>query len=350
METVMQWSIDVIVALQRASPGLDGVMRFLTFLGREEFFLLATTFIYWCLSPTWGMRALAVLLLSDGLNGIFKWTFHEPRPYWISAQVRAIGTETSYGIPSGHAQTGAAFWGLNATVLRQRWAWMAAAVLVGAISLSRLYLGVHFLHDVFSGWIIGALLLLAYVRVEARVGIRVASWPLWIQIAAAFLGSMLIAGVSLLVWSGLTDIVDPAAWAAQAAAAAPPPAGEHAIDPRALTGAVSTWGTMFGIGGGWALARRSPFDPRGRWTIRAARLVVGLVVVLVLRVGLGAVFPAGADAVALVFRYVRYSLVGLTAVWLVPWVFVRTGLARASVPDAPVIATPRPPAPARRGP
>ena len=112
----MQWSIDLIVALQRASPGLDGVMRFLTFLGREEFFLLATTFIYWCVSPTWGMRALAVLLLSDALNGIFKWIFHEPRPYWVSAQLRALGTETSYGIPSGHAQTGVSFWGLNATV------------------------------------------------------------------------------------------------------------------------------------------------------------------------------------------------------------------------------------------
>jgi membrane-associated phospholipid phosphatase len=323
MDVLQQWSLDLIVALQRASPALDSLMQFLSFMGREEFFLFFTTVLYWCVSPTWGVRALAVLVLSDSVNGIVKWTLHEPRPYWVSTEVRAIGTESSYGIPSGHAQTGAAFWGLHASVLRQRWAWVAAAVLVAAISVSRLYLGVHFLHDVVAGWVIGALLLVAYLHVEARFGARVAAWPPAAQIAAAFAASVVIAAVSLLVRAGLEGVADPAAWAAQA--------GDPPIAPRALTGGVATWGAISGIGAGWALARRSArFDAAGSWPLRAARWAVGLVIVMVVRVGLGAVFPSGGDAVALAFRYVRYCLMGLAAVWLAPLIFVRTGLARRS--------------------
>jgi membrane-associated phospholipid phosphatase len=328
MDALQQWSLALIAVLQRASPWLDPVMQVLSFLGREEFFLLSTAFLYWCVSPSWGVRALAVLVLSDSLNGIVKWLLHEPRPYWVSAQVRAIGTEASYGIPSGHAQTGVAFWGLHATVLRRRWTWVAAAVLVGAISLSRLYLGVHFLHDVVVGWLIGAALLIAYLRAEAWIGTRLTAWPVAMQIGAAFAGSFLIAVISLAARAGLGSVEDPAAWAAQAAAAAPP-VGEPAIDPRTLSGPVATWGAMFGIGAGWALSRRfAPFDPGGRWPVRLARLAVGLAIVMAIRLGLGAVFPSGADAGALAFRYVRYGLMGIAAVWLAPWLFVRIGLAR----------------------
>jgi membrane-associated phospholipid phosphatase len=328
MDGLGQWSIDLILTLQRLSPGLDPAMSFLSFLGREEFFLLFTTFLYWCVKPVWGMRALAVLLLSDSLNGIVKWSFHEPRPYWVSGQVRAINIETSYGIPSGHAQTGVAFWGLHATVLQKRWGWSVAGGLVGAISLSRFYLGVHFLHDVVAGWIVGALLLIAYLRIEARVGARVAAWPLAGQIGGAFAASVVIAVVSLFVRASLGATTDPTAWAVQAAAATQA-AGESVIDPRALTGAVATWGAVFGIGAGWALARRSAlFDPGGRWPLRVARLAVGLAMVMAIRIGLAAVFPAGADGIALAFRYIRYSLMSLVAIWLAPWLFVRIGLAR----------------------
>jgi membrane-associated phospholipid phosphatase len=333
MDSLQPWSIDFIILLQRLSPRFDPMMQFLSSLGREEFFLVFTAFLYWCVNPVWGMRAFALLVLSDSVNGIAKWFFHEPRPYWVVPQVKAIGVESSYGIPSGHAQTGAAYWGLHATVLRKRWAWVAAAVVVGAISLSRLYLGVHYLHDLAAGWIIGALLLIAYLRVEPRVSVRLVAWPLAAQIGAAFAGSILIAALALLVRSGLGALADPSAWAAQAATAAPPPAGEPATDPRGLGGPAATWGAMFGIGAGWAIARRfARFDPAGRWPIRLARLVLGLMILMAIRVGLAVLFPAGTDTVALIFRYSRYALMGLAAVLLVPWVFLRIGLTRPADP------------------
>lgn len=45
------------------------------------------------------------------------------------------------------------------------------------------------------------------------------------------------------------------------------------------------------------------------------------------RVYLGVIFPREPLEVALLFRYVRYALIGLWTVWLAPWAFVRLGLA-----------------------
>lgn len=328
MDVLQQWGVGIILLLQRLHPGFDQVMLFLSFLGREEFFLVFTAFLYWCVNPAWGLRALAVLTLSDSVNGILKWAFHEPRPYWVVPHVKALSAEASYGMPSGHAQTGVAYWGMLATVVSRRWAWAVAAGIVAAISLSRLYLGVHFPHDLAAGWIIGALLLIAYLRIEPRAGAWLRSKPLPAQVGAALAASAVLAGIGLLVRAGLGGTPDPAAWAAQAAAAIPPTAGEPAIDPRSL-GSVATWGALFGVGAGWALARRyARFDAGGPWSTRLIRLGLGLILLLGVRVGLAAVFPSGPDVVALIFRYVRYAIMGLSAVWLAPWLFLRIGLAR----------------------
>jgi hypothetical protein len=63
------------------------------------------------------------------------------------------------------------------------------------------------------------------------------------------------------------------------------------------------------------------------WWRRAARLAVGLVIVAILRFGLGEVLPREPALVGLVSTCLRYSLVALGVVWLAPWLFIKTGLA-----------------------
>ncbi len=331
MDAVSQWGIDLILALQRVSPGLSGAMNALSFLGREDFYLILVAFLYWCVDAAWGVQLLGILLLSDFVNGLIKWLFHAPRPYWIDARVRALSAEASYGIPSGHAQTGTALWGLLATMIRTRWAWPAALVLIFAVSLSRIYLGVHFPHDVVAGWIIGGLLLAAYLWIQPRVIRWVRPWPLGVQIGAAFVLSLLMLGLALLVHAAIAGVIDPPAWEAQANAAHPPAEGERAIDPRGLDG-LADLGVVFGAGAGLALLRRrGRFDARGPWPKRLIRLAVGLAVLVGLRVVLGAIFPREPLAVAMLFRYVRYALMGMWAIWLAPLVFVKTRLADEAV-------------------
>ena len=56
MEPLQQFGISLIQALQTLSPSLDGLMKFFTFLGRIEFYLLIIPFVYWTIDKRLGMR------------------------------------------------------------------------------------------------------------------------------------------------------------------------------------------------------------------------------------------------------------------------------------------------------
>ena len=102
MEELQQFGISLIGAFQNFSPSLDVFMRFFTFLGRIEFYLLIIPLIYWTIDRRLGIRALLALILTDVLGMAFKLLFHQPRPYWIG-EVKQMAEESSYGIPSTHA-------------------------------------------------------------------------------------------------------------------------------------------------------------------------------------------------------------------------------------------------------
>lgn len=329
MDVIWQWGINLILTLQQQSPGLDLGMKFLSLLGGEEFFMLLIPFLYWCVDTAWGMRVLALLLFSDFTNGLLKWAFHAPRPYWVDARVRALVAETSYGLPSGHAQVATAIWGFLARAAGRRSAWVAAVLLVLGISVSRPYLGVHFPHDVAAGWVAGALVLAAYLWLEPRVVMWLRPRPLAVHVAAVLLFSAGMLAAVFSVSAAIAGTIDPPAWEAQAAAAAGPLAsGRRATDPRSMDGFFTNLGVALGAGIGLALRRKHvAFDTGGPWAKRLLRLGLGLVVLLGLRSGLGAILPRDPLAVGLLFRYLRYALIGLWTVWLAPWVFVRLRLA-----------------------
>ena len=85
---------------------------------------------------------------------------------------------------------------------------------------------------------------------------------------------------------------------------------------------------MFGAGAGLALLRQSDgFDARGPWSRRIARLALGLILLIVLRFGLGAILPREPELAGAIFRYARYVIMVLWATWLAPWIFVKLRLA-----------------------
>jgi membrane-associated phospholipid phosphatase len=313
-----QWGLTWNIALQQLSPALDGLMRALSFLGQDDFFMIIIPFVYWCLNATWGVRFISVLILSDYTNGLFKWLFHAPRPYWIDARVKALASEPSYGLPSGHAQAALTVWGFAAYTLKKRWAWIAAAILILAISISRIYLGVHFPTDVFAGWIIGFIILIVFLWLEPRVVRWLAPKPIGVQILTAFLASMVMLILIVIVQAMIASVIDPASWSALAGP----------IDPRNPEGPVSDAAIVFGVGAGFVLMRRyAHFDARGPWLKRIARFALGVAMLLALRFGLGAIFPHDTSVIAMIFRYIRYTLMLLWAMWLAPWVFIKLKLA-----------------------
>jgi membrane-associated phospholipid phosphatase len=325
MDAWLNWGIPVIVALQSAGEWLLAPMRLFSFLGSEPFFLLIMPAVVWCLDVRVGLRMGLVLLTSASLNNLVKLAFGWPRPYWVSDQVQGLAHEGSFGVPSGHAQNALAMWGTLAIVLRRRWAVLVLGVLVFLISLSRLYLGVHFPSDVLGGWAIAAILLLAIAWLERPLERWLVRRPLGVQVLAPVTLSLGLLAVGLLVAQRTADRVVPTEWTAAASQAFP---DEPPIDPQSPDGVVSASGTLLGLGVGAVLLRSwGRFSPSGPTSQRLARMVAGLLGIMLIYYGLGALRPHGSDGVAQLLRFANYAAVGLWIAFGAPWTFVRVRLA-----------------------
>jgi glycerophosphoryl diester phosphodiesterase/membrane-associated phospholipid phosphatase len=308
--------------LQDEWSWLTPVLAVVTFLGDEEFYLLGFPLLYWAVSRRWGVRLGVMLLVTAGLNGVLKLLFATPRPGFLAPELAQVD-EHSFGVPSGHSQNAAAIWGLLATGMRRRVAQVALVVLILAIGWSRVHLGAHLIEDLLTGWLVGGLLVAAFLLLEPRV---VAWWrrtsdvdrvlagvvASLAMIAPAVLLSGRLAGVSF-GWLGLPD--------------ASSVAGASAV----VTPAATLAGLALGL---VVLERGGGFDVGGPIARRVVRVLVGFVGVIVLWQGLGAVLPGGEDPLALVLRYARYALVGLWVGGLAPRLFVRLGLAEVALPTA----------------
>ena len=318
----LQHGIDWIIAIQSLGGWLELPMKFFTFLGYENFFFLVLPLIYWSVDAALGMRIALVLAVSNNLKPIFKLLFAAPRPYWLSGQVKPFLYENSFGIPSGHAQDALALWGTMAAGVNQRWAWVLAFIIAFFVGFSRLYLGVHFVHDVIAGWLIGFLILFAFVKFWDPVAAWLKTKTLTQQILAAFLISLIMIGLGLLSTVRLQGYVFPVEWMDNALRAGPIP------DPVSMEGIITSAGSLFGLAAGAAwIVSRGGYQASGPVEKRALRYVIGLIGIMILWIGLGEIFPRGEALIPLILRYVRYSLVGLWVMAGAPWLFFHFKLA-----------------------
>lgn len=295
-----------VIAFQSLGNWLVYPMRFFSFLGTEEFYILILPILYWCIDAGLGIRVGVIMLSGSSLNFIFKLAFTGPRPYWISTDVKPLWAETSFGIPSGHAQQSVTVWGFMAAYLRRGWAWIFAGFLMLMIGLSRVFLGAHFFRDVIMGWLIGGVLLWIFMRYWDSVAGWAARQPLGRQILYAFLVSL---GMVLLGWAAVVttrNFVPPETWQTNAARG-----GGEELAPVTMSGILTSAGTLFGFLAGVAwMVSRGGWQASGPVWKRAARYVVGVVGVIVIWYGLGMVFPRGEALVPFVLRYIRYALLG----------------------------------------
>ena len=322
METILNIGIAWNIFFQSLGSWLKTPMEVFSFLGNEYFFLLLLPALYWCMEAGIGIRVGVILLLSTSVNDALKLAFHGPRPYWYSTDVIGYASETSFGVPSGHAQIAVGVWGMLAAGLRKWWGWLIAILVILLIGISRLYLGVHFPHDVILGWLIGALLLWLVLRFWKPVTAWLKKMSLGRQILAAFLGSLALILFSLIpfLWLKMTNWQPPQAWA------------EYAKEAVSLSGIFTSAGTLFGLLAGLAwFNRQGGFDAKGPlWKI-ILRYVLGVVGVLVFYLGLkvlfGLIAPDAEAVLPYILRYIRYVLVGAWVSAGAPWLFVKLKLA-----------------------
>jgi undecaprenyl-diphosphatase len=100
--------------------------------------------------------AVAVMAGSGLLQYVTKLVFARPRP----SVFPPLEVVASYAYPSGHAMTAASLALVLAVICwGTRWRWAALGgglVFTVAVSLTRLYLGVHYPSDLLGGWCLAA--------------------------------------------------------------------------------------------------------------------------------------------------------------------------------------------------
>lgn len=318
MAQLNQIEIIVNVFLQSLGEWLKLPMLAVTSLGYEAFFGLMLPTVYWCFDQMVGLRVGIMLLMTTTFNTFFKFLFHNPRPYWISDRVEAYSHETSFGIPSGHAQTAASIWGWLAVEVKKRWFSIFAVVPIFLIGVSRIYLGVHFLSDVLFGWLLGGLLVLAFFAWHKKV----CDWLNQQSFGTRMILVLVSTAVILLLIIGARWIASPwmmeDEWAARA--------GE--VDPYRLDDAFTLAGTWMGMLGGFVILTKNKghfLAHEGEWQ-RLVRLSVGLLGIFLLYFGLGQIFPRDPNFVGYGLRFLRYTLIGLWVSWLGPVVFEKLGI------------------------
>jgi membrane-associated phospholipid phosphatase len=326
-ENVLKAGIAFILQVQGLGEWLQAPMQFFSFLGTENFYLLLMPVVVWCVDFSLGLRVGLMLLLSGSLNTILKLAFHDPRPFWISRQVRGYAYESSFGIPSGHAQNAVAIWGLVAARIRKNWVWITAIVVMALIGFSRAYLGVHFPTDVLVGWLIGAIVLILFLGLDQPISTWLANLSFGQVGVVLFVLSAVIIASGALIINRLEALgwVLPRSWQENAVAAFP---DLDPIDPAGLSGLITAGAGLFGYGMGAAwISRRGGFDASGSLKNLTYRYGLGLAGVLILAYGLGAVFPEGENLAAYLLRFLRYALVTGWISGLAPFLFIRLGWA-----------------------
>jgi membrane-associated phospholipid phosphatase len=148
-----------------ANPVCDIFFRAVTDLGYHTFYYLAIASLFWVVDRRCACILFLLVIASGYVNTFAKLWVHTPRPDPLLARVLDLRPyqSGSNAFPSGHAQNAVVFWGYLALWVGRRWFSVLAGVLMVLISLSRLYLAVHFPIDILGGLVLGALMML-FVR------------------------------------------------------------------------------------------------------------------------------------------------------------------------------------------
>lgn len=134
-------------------------------------FAATTSLVLWLWKRKSYIIPLWVTIAGSGLSNLIgKISFHRQRPEI------ALYAENTFSFPSGHSTIAVAFFGFIIYILlrhARKWEYkinifFGGLAIILAVGLSRLYLGVHFLSDVWGGYLLGLLWLV--------VGIVISEW------------------------------------------------------------------------------------------------------------------------------------------------------------------------------
>ena len=278
----MEFELNIIRAIQSiANPFLDGLFQFITMFGEEAILIPLIAVIYWAFNKRMGEFIAYASLTSVLVNGAIKDIFKAKRPIGEPG-IRSlrIETATGYSFPSGHTQGTASFWSAIAIYLKNNYMYAISALIIILVAISRLYLGVHYPKDVLFGAIFGILTSFITYKLFNTVNNKTALYFITFII---FIPALLYA---------------------------------HSAD------FIKGMGTFLGFALGIYVEKKYVnFSVEGKSVNKILRVVIGLAILILLKVGLKAVFPN-----KLVFHFLRYFIIVFFGIGLYPAIFKKLKL------------------------
>lgn len=273
--------LDLIRAVQSIhTPFLDAFFEGITIFGEELFMVPLLAIIYWTMNKKFGETLAYTVFTNLLLNNTLKEMFSFERPIGKEG-IRTLRPETATGksFPSGHSQNGAATGGAFMIEFKKKWLTLLLGILIFLIGLSRIYLGVHYPKDAVVGILLGLL--------------------------TAFLCASLLKKMKPEVLYTLTFLLFiPALFFA----------GSEDF--------IKSFGSYAGFFLGILLEKNYvQFKVKGTPLKKVLRVLIGILLILLIKEGLGAVFPEEG-----LYDLLRYFLVTFTAIFIYPLFFKKFNL------------------------
>jgi membrane protein DedA with SNARE-associated domain/membrane-associated phospholipid phosphatase len=157
---------------------LTDIFTWVTLLGKAPVilaFIAVTVVLLWLWrKQTYILPLFVAVAGSEAFTYLGKLAFQRPRPQ------AAVYAEYSFSFPSGHATIAVAFYGFLSYLLirfvpnwkRKVNLFFAGILIILAIGLSRIYLGEHYLSDVWGGYLVGAMWLIVAISLSEWLGYK----------------------------------------------------------------------------------------------------------------------------------------------------------------------------------
>ena len=162
---LFQLSLTVITWLHTYAYYLTPIAKLFSFLATDKFIFIALLFIYNYYSISTVFVLLASTLFAVFCGGALKLVYLSPRPFMYDAAIYPLSCEGGFGNPSNHATCATCFYLtlydltinnserlLPASKLKLK---QFMILLITCICVSRIFLGVHSVNQVFLGCCVG---------------------------------------------------------------------------------------------------------------------------------------------------------------------------------------------------
>ena len=151
--------------LQQFIPTFNLFFQVITLFGHPALWLLIATILFWLGKEKQSFTLVSIMLFSTVIAGMLKFIVARPRP---TSLIVLDSTPTQLSFPSGHSTLAATIYSFfeNKVFPKER---VLLLILTLLTAISRLYLGVHYISDVFAGLLLGYLIGKLLLKLEKKI-------------------------------------------------------------------------------------------------------------------------------------------------------------------------------------